>query len=298
MESKTVQPRSESEYRNLLQYDFPSLDIHTIRVLGSGEDRVAVLVNNAIVFRLPRNISGKADAGDMWSTEKEIGLLKTFQLPFDVPRPSHVAPDKRYFGYPFLAGNRWADVVGGQIPSDELLREWVKTRQVISRAVTISDAQKLGVPRFSVDKCVSVANQLADGGVATSVSRGLQEDADYLREHLGRDVWEFTHNDLNAENILIDKETNKITAVLDFGDAYIAPRSSDYYLWDKYPHQIMERITQIAHKEGDDFDVRIARALHRLYVADDIIEYRKLGQNKEAEQGYLLELERCYEIEQ
>lgn len=125
------------------------------------------------------------------------------------------------------------------------------------------------------------------------VAKGISESIAYIRQNLHGDTWQFTHNDLNAENILVDDTGENIIGVLDFGDAHIPPVASDYYLWDKWPHEVMKRVALIASEENDHFDAQLARSIHRVYVVNDIVDCRQ-AQDEGAEKTYWRELERVY----
>src|SRR4051812_547741 len=136
MLERNIRPRTEAEYQRAIERDFPDLVVTSVEVLASGWDRVAVLVNNSIVFRMPAEIDGDPSPRDVQATQKEMSLLSAVKgLPINIPRPSHVSPDVRYFGYDFLEGRRWKDHPSMSTPTDAFLRSWVRARQAIAKAL-------------------------------------------------------------------------------------------------------------------------------------------------------------------
>jgi len=220
-------------------------------------------------------------------------LIKLGAVPFQIPRPIYTSPDERYFGYRILPGkNPYDSLLSGQI-SDIFLRQWVMARKSISQALSLREAKILGVPTYSWDMELDRTKNLPSGTLSPHVQLGLKNDIDYITSFDSTSELEFTHNDLNLDNLLVDVSGELITGVLDFGDAHIAPRSTDYYLWDKWPHEVMERIAKIAAEQHDEFDTRLARAVHRIYVGADL--YESIKQNDtQAVAMYKSELERCY----
>jgi aminoglycoside phosphotransferase (APT) family kinase protein len=294
MLERNVPPRAEADYRSVIERDFADLPVESVKVLASGWDRVAVLANGEIVFRLPAKIDGEPKQSDVQATQREVALLRAIKgLPFSIPEPLFVAKDERYYGYRLLEGRRWEDLASLWSPSDSLIRSWVIARQSIARSLVVEQAEGLGIPRLPLDEDAKKAEPIVGAASNKAVADGLRTSIEYVRRHAGDEIWQFTHNDLNAVNILLDESGDNIRGVLDFGDAHIAPPSSDYYLWDKWPPEVMERVHAIAAEEGDAFDVELAKAIHRVYVANDIVDSREL-QNEEAEESYWQELEMLY----
>jgi len=291
--NKAIIPDSIVVYREVIQKDFPTLPIADLKIIGSGEGRVAVLVNDEIVFRIPSNIAGADMQEDIQNTTMEYRiLLKLKDLPFQTPHPIYISPDERYFGYKILEGKHPNNNLNNQI-SDEFLHQWVVARQAISKQLSLVDAGGLGVPAYSWDLELSQAKSLPDSVLSLEAQSKLRDDIAYAEAFDVSSELEFTHNDLNLDNILMGSSGEKITGILDFGDAHIAPRSSDYYVWDKWPHAVMERIDRIAKEQHDEFDVRLAQAIHRIYVGADL--YESIKQNDtHAIKKYTAELERCY----
>jgi len=290
--NKAIIPDEAAVYREVIQKDFPALPIRAIEVIGSGEGRVAILVNDEIVFRLPSGASAAAQE-DIQNTKMEYQVLvRLGAVPFQIPRPIYMSPDERYFGYKVLEGkNSYDSLSGGSVP-DMFLDQWVTARKSISQALSLTDARALGVPMYSWDTELHRAKALPAGVLSLYVQSRLKNDADYITASNFESELEFTHNDLNLDNLLVN-ESGELIGVLDFGDAHIAPRSTDYYLWDKWPHEVMERVAKIAAGHHDEFDVRLARAVHRMYVGSDL--YESIKQNDSlAINMYVTELERCY----
>jgi hypothetical protein len=214
-------------------------------------------------------------------------------MPFEIPRPIYISPDERYFGYKILPGKNPRESLAKDPISDTFLRQWILARKAISDQLSVDAAKALNVPLLSWASELQKANCLPDATLSSTAHSKLASDIAYVTSVETELELEFTHNDLNVDNLLVDSSGEIITGILDFGDVHIAPRSSDYYLWDKWPHEVMERIANIAVEQHDEFDVRFARALHRIYVASDLYESIKQS-DAPFTNTYASELERCY----
>lgn len=89
--------------REVLEGDFPELRVESVDRLGEGWDRVAFLVNGALVFRLPWHLlepDAQAEAA-IPTARAEVSLLRalTGRLPVAAPEPIFVDAEGRYFGY-------------------------------------------------------------------------------------------------------------------------------------------------------------------------------------------------------
>lgn len=232
---------------------------------------------------------------DVRATRREVDLLRALRrhLPFAIPDPTHVAPDLRYYAYPVLRGRAADTRPSVTLPTDAFITAWVRCRCAIAGALTIDGAKSLGVRELSAQSNVDLARNLAQRhGTPEALAALIHEDIRRIEERWSREPAEFTHNDLNLQNLLLDAEGASIVGVLDFGDAHIAPRSSDYYLWDKWPEPVMDRVAEAAAREGDPFDPAFARALHRVYVASDIVAAER-DADRERESTLWAELWRC-----
>lgn len=286
MDVKVI-PASMDEYRALINADFPDLTINSIKYLGSGWENAAILVNEDTVFRFPRALFENPESLNTKNIGKEVKVLKFLagKLSFATPNPDYVAPSHRYFGYKLLKGTLWDQVGQDEQLTDEYLRDWVLKRSELSKAVSEEDAKNLGLDRYHTNKNEQLVKQFlaepeSDERVKTLAQNAMQMVLTKLKttEH-----WVFVHEDLQMSNCFVDPTEKKITGVIDFGKAEMAPVEAEFYFWSKYGRETLERVAKIQQEyDGTSVDIDFAIAIHQFYVVADYQDFKTRGFSESA----------------
>lgn len=277
-----VIPASMDEYRTLIAQDFPDLEVRSIKYLGSGWDNAAILVNDDTVFRFPRELFENPEKFDPFYIEKEVKVLKFLagKLSFDTPNPDYVAPNYRYFGYKLLNGTLWDQVGENEQLNDGYLQDWVIKRSELSKAVSETDAASLGLRRYHTQINEKLVKQFLDDDSADQRVKNLAGDAmqTVLSKLHANQNWCFVHEDLQMSNCFVDSDSKKITGVIDFGKAEIAPIEAEFYFWSKYGRETLEKVAKLQQQyDNTKVDIDFAIAIHQFYIVADYQDFNNRG---------------------
>ncbi len=267
-------------FRQLIEKDFPELQIKDIKYLGSGWDNAAILVNGEYVFRFLRGIFDKNYPLKTEDIEKEVTILNYLQkmVSFQVPKPAYWTHDYTYFGYKLIAGTLWDQA--GEPLSEDYLKSWVITRSEISKKLDAKDASKLGVPHYRTEKNENFVNEfLSDPSADERVKQLAKQAMDYVCTRCTpTDNWVFIHEDLQMSNCMVDPDMKQITGVIDWLEAEVGPVEAEFYFWSKYNNGLLEKMAKLQEEhDGTKIDVRLARAIHQFYIVADYQDYKARG---------------------
>ena len=227
-----------------IESDFPNLNILEISKIGEGWDNEAYLVNNEIVFRLPKE--GKDNFFDkerIQHTQSEIKLLKSIEnkLPVLIPKVTHVAPDSLYYGYEFLPGERVTEsVLSTEKKKKDFAKLWIKATLNMEKSLDIEEAKIIGLRPFTSNEYrLEQIKKVIDSNLLNSNMLSIAKGT--LKNYIS--AWNsarkvFVHADMGFFNWVYSKENNTY-AIIDWSDACIAPIEFHMYrLIEDIPSQI------------------------------------------------------------
>lgn len=277
-----VVPASMEQYKQLLVADFPQLEVKSIKYLGSGWDSAAILVNEEFVFRFPR---GLFEAGERIKTneiEKEVNILNYLKdkVSFAVPKPVFIAPGFRYFGYNLLSGTLWDQVGEKEQLSDGYLHSWVQIRSEISKIIPAEKAQELDIPRYHTQKNEELVQQyLTNPNADDKIKKMAKAAMEYvLGNTKNNGSWNFVHEDLQMSNCFVDPTAQKITGVIDWLEAEIAPIEAEFYFWSKWGRDTLDKVAKMQQEyDGTTVNTDLARAIHQFYIVADYQDFTNRG---------------------
>ncbi|MEX0748848.1 MAG: aminoglycoside phosphotransferase family protein [Candidatus Saccharimonadales bacterium] len=232
----------------ILSRDLPDLDIASIKNIGEGWDSLVYLVNEEIVFRLPKADNALGDPARQRGNKSEIGLLKHVfnRLPVKTPEPLLVPEHYGYFGYRHIPGSSLKDYPelfksSEQYP--EILDLWVRVATVIEQIITLEDAERLGLrafdgvnPRVKLAKVV-LNSDLLDSEFTPIIGVILDKYGESYKA-LAKKRSVTLHGDLGFGNWLVDAHKRPY-AVIDWSEATIAPPEHQMeFMWDMPPEML------------------------------------------------------------
>ena len=218
-------PIDDSIATRLLTARFPELQLLELRLLGSGWDNHAYLVNESIVFRIPHRKQG----GELMENELQaLKLLNQQDLPLLIPEPKFVAsPDDRFpytiAGYALITGDtadkqEWLPTERAMIAGP--LGRFLSTLHRVSTDVpfVLGDELKRADLGFRIQK---IRQQLSDAppGVLS-----LAEELALTPPLSTQPVW--VHGDLYSRHLVVDSK-KLICGVIDWGDVHIGDPALD-----------------------------------------------------------------------
>ena len=201
------------------------LPFRLITTINEGWDSDVYDVDGRWIFRFPRRPEVAA------ALEREARVLPVLAqtMPFDVPDPRLVGTHEGhpYMGYRKLAGQPFArgdDVVSiadalsalHSFPVEEAAG-LLGVEPTIDRWV-----QQYVDLRAKTDKDIA---PLLDAEVADALNDAFDR---FLASDWSTVTPTFVHHDLGAEHILMDRETHRLSAIIDFGDMTIGDPTMDF----------------------------------------------------------------------
>ena len=212
---------------------FPELAPVSARYLGEGCDSVALLVNDAWVFRFPKTAEVEAQLAIESALLPELAP----RLPLEIPRfEFHGRPGAhfphRFVGYRRITGAPAIGTDPGDLESADIERLGRFLARLHDTPVDLVRAS--GVRD---EPLADVLTELRDDGIASldqvwKVAPGAPVDEwRAVLEHppsVPESAPVLAHNDLAAEHILVDVKTRRVTGVIDWSDAAITAPAVDF----------------------------------------------------------------------
>lgn len=273
----------DEQLKQKLKSDFPNLVIAEIKRIGEGWDNIAYVVNNEVVFRVPKKKTEEIAQEILDHTKTEIEFLKRIEgkLPVKSPSIKYVAEDKSYYGYSFANGNQ---VAYEEIEDKEgFVKLWIDTAIALGNSMPLNDATKVGVRQVSLNEYrLKRVKQVIDSKI---LDDELHELAEYtLRNYLA--VWNqasqfILHGDPGLGNWVYDEPSNTYT-LIDWSDICIGPQEFQLYrLVNDMPDYIELIIRYFFEKVG----IEINRELIFLCGNASILSMLGAFMEREDEQG-------------
>lgn len=229
----------ENQLKNVVQKTFPEIHINNFSILGSGKYAYACLVNNNIVFKIP-----KVEDEYMNDQDKEVNILQHLanKLCIRIPEilySKHSAEGKHIIGESFLSGLKYTqelhDSFDERMKSNILQQIGRIMRNMHDCAPADTTWLKRDVETY-VDN-LDAFNGYCDKNVRNILPKYIINIADNLADkykkisskYPARPV--FTHCDLHFGNMIFDCETKQITGLIDFGAAHYAEPARDMHYY-------------------------------------------------------------------
>lgn len=246
-----------------VESQFPALRPVAARFLARGWDHDAWLVNEAWVFRFPR----RRDVADGIPAHRAIVDRIAGALPVAVPRVELVgAPDAHfphaYTAHRFVAGEP-ADRLDLDDAQEQALAEKLGPALAALHAIDARDlalaveGDRSAERRSSVSKRAGAFRACMPAACAERW-RDVLDGAIPLPPRYEA-PFRLTHNDLNAEHLLLDPATRALVAILDWNDAALGDPATDFIgLWTWRGERAVRRtLAHYALPWDEDFVARI-----------------------------------------
>ena len=242
--------------REDIEKNFPDVKVERIEYLGEGMGNTAFLVNGEFIFRFAKN--EKADA----SIEKEIKALPEIQKRIDLPVPNFEYTGRqrnqfRVIGYKRVGGESLekSDLVSPEGKVDEELTSQLATFFKQLHSIDVTTAKSWGLPKRNFRSQYENELQDARDRIYSLVEQTYPAEAELIKDYIeklfagyldNRENFEYKpavlHGDLEAEHIIFDQQSRKITGIIDWGGMRIG--DPDYDLFRPYSHYGSEFIEE------------------------------------------------------
>jgi len=224
-------------YRNLIQQNFPQINIQAIKPITKGWDSVVLVINDEFIFRFPM----RDDVAEPLA--REIRLLPLLEPTLSTPIPHFEFIERGNADYPYtFVGYR---MIGGTALDDSRITAEQLTPLVPALATflnelhsfPIAQAVRLGVHEYTPVSWREVYQERyvdLQQRVFPQLDTRLRTKSEQLWEGFLNDKTSFAfqpkliHRDLVCEHIFCDPERGVLTGVIDWGDVTIGDTAMDF----------------------------------------------------------------------
>jgi aminoglycoside 2''-phosphotransferase len=226
---------AESDFIKHIQHTFPDLDIQNIQINREGMANVVVIVNQARVFRFPR---------DPWGVEllrheaKALDLVRRY---VDLPVPDWDYRSDEMVSYPLISGEA--------LLTDDVLRMSEQKKDALAETLAVFLKQVHSIPMAEIEEAkIHRAASARSKDDWLQLYQDVQETlfplmwADgraWVKRHFARllenptfMIYEphFVIGDLATYHLLLNPKTKSLNGVIDFGTAGIGDPADDFAL--------------------------------------------------------------------
>jgi aminoglycoside phosphotransferase (APT) family kinase protein len=223
---------SQQLARQLINEQFPELEVTHLQELGEGFDNTVFVVNDRYVFRFPR----RAIAVDLLKMENRILPQLVPYLPVEIPEPIFIGKSSSLYPWPFTGYRLVSGKTPGTLTNQTRLKS-IKPLAEFLRALhhfPIQKAKELSLPYDPLHRLdIAKRKQQLEAHIGQIKSMGLWNDHSVLDLYVSsirpinyknREV--FVHGDLHFRNLLVNDE-GILFGVIDWGDAHIGHPAVD-----------------------------------------------------------------------
>ena len=238
-----------------IKREFPDVQWTSVRIKDEGWNHFAVILDNSVVFRVPKYEEKRGYFGD------EIALLELVakHTSVRVPRVTHVSRDSTIMGYSYLPGDE-LNASAVELFDEELLR-------IVSEelALFLGDLheispkawQDLAVRKTEHERLSSGYHEQLQGRLPDEeceVIENYLQDLEFCESSCSTRV--LLHGDLALCNVILDRKERRLS-IIDFTDWRIGDPACDFSdLYDS-PTLVREVFQKYRHK--GDCDGLLAR---------------------------------------
>jgi aminoglycoside 2''-phosphotransferase len=245
------------DYRQIIAARFPNLALASCNVHSQGWDSVAVVVNDALIFRFPK----RRDVEPQYQIERRLLPTLSNVLPLPIPDVAFFWPGSDAYPGSFIGHHL---IKGVQLATEHLTPEHTTSvAQQLGQFLSalhrfpIEQAAQLGVPTFDE----AGWRQRYQNQYAQIQARVLPLLDEVAQARIMRDWQTFLagttrfqvaliHHDLADEHILYDPARGAISGIIDWGDVAIGDPAIDFTgLLAAYGKDFTERV--LAHYQGE-----------------------------------------------
>jgi aminoglycoside 2''-phosphotransferase len=226
----------------LLEHTFADLTVESIKVLGSGYDSVAYLVNNEYVFKIKFSANKKKG----YEKEKAIYDFLNKNLNTDINIPnieySHISDEISILGYKQIKGKFLSPKLYETLTEEEkqLLKQDITKflRQMHELDITEIEGYTIDNKQNVLEEYQLLRNTIYDS--LTDAEKSYIES--FMNRLLSTNIFNgkkcLCHNDFSCNHLLVD-ENNRLCGIIDFGDAGIIDEYCDFiYLLEDSEEEI------------------------------------------------------------
>lgn len=263
-----------SDLLDMIMRSFPELKISKIVINNRGWDNIIGIVNDNVVFRFPKNTSSEMS---MKMEIKLIGMLTGF--PVSLPEYTFLSKSGRFFaGYPFIPGLplNSSSTLGKGILSDitrilQYLREFPLSKCMLAGVPIHDNISWLNRQQEILGRFEQSLSILTGSGYFSELRKELID----ALSGMSKDCLTLCHGDLYRGNVLVSGKHDRITGVIDWGDAFYGDYAFDIAAVTlDFPSKHMKEIVSEFSPETDKTALErifYYTKVEPLYLADNLM---------------------------
>jgi aminoglycoside 2''-phosphotransferase len=235
------------KYVHLIQQNFPTFRISSIKKVGEGDNSKAFLVNENYIFRFPKRKDVKQQV------RKEICVLPKIRsaLNLQIPGFEFISPELHYVGYKKIEGVVLTNKIFQSLKKKEqhFLEKTIADFLHQLHSFSVEALQNCGLETMNLYEEYAENFENAKQLIFPEISKNKREMISRLfTEYLSdENNFNFTpalvHNDLSKDHVLFDTVNKEITGIIDFGDVAFGDPDYDFmYLLDEFGEDFLMEI--------------------------------------------------------
>ncbi|MEO8821876.1 MAG: aminoglycoside phosphotransferase family protein, partial [Ginsengibacter sp.] len=235
------------KYISLIQKDFPEFFISFIKKIGEGDNSKAFLVNKNYIFRFPKRKIVKQQI------QREIcGLPKIKKaIVLSIPEFEFTSPELNFVGYQKINGDILSNTIFISLSKNQqqVVQKQLGNFLTQIHSFLLDDLKDCKLEIMDLKEEYSENFSNAQKLIFPDISKNKQEIITHLFTEYLNNPENFTytpvlvHNDFSKDHILFDKETERVTGIIDFGDIAFSDPDYDFlYLLNEFGEDFLNGV--------------------------------------------------------
>lgn len=220
-------------YIKVIHNKYPELQVKSSRIINDGQNNLILVVNEELIFRFPRNEENRINLKKEYSV---LIKLDTY-LPLSIPSPQYYLFKEdlqcTFFGYPLVQGLVMKKSVFDLVKNKKLianqLARFLKTlhsQKVLKEVESILPSSNLK------DDWLDLYNRIENRlfyYMRKCAIEDVRSDFDAILAGLNSNTFAYSlvHGDFGPTNIIVNKNLDSISGIIDFGSTHIGDPADD-----------------------------------------------------------------------
>ncbi|QUI21672.1 aminoglycoside phosphotransferase family protein [Vallitalea pronyensis] len=221
------------DYIKVINKKYPNIKVANSRFIEEGQNNIILVVNDAVIFRFPRNEVNRATLEDEYKILMKLGE----SLPLNIPNPqySFIGKDinNTFIGYPLIRGLVMKKDVFAKAQNKEKLADQLAL--FLKKLHSEQILKQVDSLFYSVDvrkKWLDLYDRIKEKlffYMKEDAVKNVTHDFEVIFSALSKSSFKNTlvHGDFGPSNIIVNERLDAINGIIDFGSAHIGDPAGD-----------------------------------------------------------------------